>query len=110
MLLLHSIDVWQFAVLYVVLHCVVCEHWLMVQTDLQDCQRCYTNLLFLPIKHIICLRKLEYIWLLHVFKHLFYIIKLEMWANAQRDGRPAEYRWRPHFNAAVWLCSNAAKT
>ena len=21
-----------------------------------------------------------------------------MWANAQRDGRPAEYRWRPLFN------------
>ena len=40
-----------------------------------------------------------------------------MWANAQRDGRPAEYRWRPLFNATVWLtpttrmrCSNAAKT
>ena len=33
-----------------------------------------------------------------------------MWANAQRNGRPAEYRWRPLFNAAVWLCSNAAKT
>ena len=40
-----------------------------------------------------------------------------MWANAQRDGRPAEYRWRPLFDAAVWLtpttrvpCSNAAKT
>ena len=40
-----------------------------------------------------------------------------MWANAQRDGRPAEYRWRPLFNAAVWPtptttvpCSNAAKT
>jgi len=41
-----------------------------------------------------------------------------MWANAQRDGRPAEHRWRPLFNAAVWLtptttcmpCSNAAKT
>jgi len=40
-----------------------------------------------------------------------------MWANAQRDGRPAEYRWRPLFNAAFWLtpntgvpCSNAAKT
>jgi len=39
-----------------------------------------------------------------------------MWANAQRDSRPAEYRWRPLFNAAVWLtpttrlpCSNAAK-
>ena len=27
-----------------------------------------------------------------------------MWANAQRDGRPAEYSWRPLFNAAkfVW--------
>ena len=23
-----------------------------------------------------------------------------MWANAQRDGRPAEYRWSPLFNAA----------
>jgi len=33
-----------------------------------------------------------------------------MSANAQRGGRPAEYRWRPLFNAAVWLCSNAAKT
>jgi len=29
----------------------------------------------------------------------FYII-LEMWASAQRDGRHAEYRWRPLFNAA----------
>jgi len=23
-----------------------------------------------------------------------------MWANAQRDGRPAKHRWRPLFNAA----------
>jgi len=23
-----------------------------------------------------------------------------MWANAQLDGHPAEYRWRPLFNAA----------
>ena len=37
--------------------------------------------------------------------------------QSQHDGRPAEYRWRPLFNAAVWLtpttrvqCSNAAKT
>jgi len=39
------------------------------------------------------------------------------WANAKRDGRPDEYKWRPLFNAAkfgwrplpvVW--SNAAKT
>jgi len=28
------------------------------------------------------------------------LYKLEMWANAQRDGRPAEYRWHPLFNAA----------
>jgi len=27
-------------------------------------------------------------------------LTLEMWANAQRDGRPAEHRWRPLFNAA----------
>jgi len=26
--------------------------------------------------------------------------QLEMWANAQRDGRPSEYRWRPLFNDA----------
>jgi len=25
---------------------------------------------------------------------------LEMWANAQRDGRPAAYKSRPLFNAA----------
>ena len=29
-----------------------------------------------------------------------YSIELEMWANAQRDGRPAEYTWRPLFNTA----------
>jgi len=28
------------------------------------------------------------------------IQQLEMCANAQRDGRPAEHRWRPLFNAA----------
>ena len=27
-------------------------------------------------------------------------MQLEMWANAQRDGRPAEHRWCPMFNAA----------
>jgi len=39
---------------------------------------------------------------------------IRMWANAKRDGRPAEYRRRPVLNAAVWLtpttrvpCSNA---
>jgi len=29
--------------------------------------------------------------------------KLEMWANAQPDGRPAEHRWCSLFNAAVSL-------
>ena len=30
--------------------------------------------------------------------------KLEMWANAQRDGRPAEHRWRPSVQRRkVWL-------
>jgi len=37
-----------------------------------------------------------------------------MWANAQRDGRPAEYRWRPLFNAAKFgwcpLLANRAVT
>ena len=33
-----------------------------------------------------------------------------MWANAQRDGRPAEYTWRLLFNATGEQCSNAAKT
>jgi len=27
-------------------------------------------------------------------------VTTRMWANAQRDGRPAEHRWRPLFNAA----------
>jgi len=27
-------------------------------------------------------------------------ISTRMWSNAQRDGRPAEYRWRRLFNAA----------
>jgi len=27
-------------------------------------------------------------------------VTTRMWDNTQRDGRPAEYRWRPLFNAA----------
>ena len=34
-----------------------------------------------------------------VLQTLFHV-KVEIWANAQGDGRPAEYRWRPLFNAA----------
>ena len=35
-----------------------------------------------------------------LFKTTVNLHQLEMWANAQRDGRPAEHRWRPLFNAA----------
>jgi len=34
---------------------------------------------------------------LHLMQNKLYT---RMWANVQRDGRPAEYRWRPLFNAA----------
>jgi len=27
-------------------------------------------------------------------------VQTRMWANVQRDGRPAKYRWNPLFNAA----------
>jgi len=33
----------------------------------------------------------------------FITIITRMWANVQRDGRPAEYRWRPLLNREVWL-------
>jgi len=29
------------------------------------------------------------------------VTKSRMWTNAQRDGRPAEYRWRPLFNGGA---------
>jgi len=35
-----------------------------------------------------------------LLKHCKNILQLEMWANAQRDGRPAKYMWRPLLNAA----------
>jgi len=38
----------------------------------------------------------------HAMLRNYHKIKMytRMWANAQRDGRHAEYRWRPLFNAA----------
>jgi len=32
--------------------------------------------------------------------HTYSFQQTRMWANAQRDGRPAEHRERPLFNAA----------
>jgi len=29
--------------------------------------------------------------------------RTRIWANAQSDGRPVEYRWRPLFNAAKFV-------
>jgi len=33
-----------------------------------------------------------------------YSYSTRMWADAQRDGPPAEYRWRPLHNAAKFFC------
>jgi len=50
------------------------------------------NLSHLSHNHIIVLHK--------VISILFLKNTTRMWANAQCDGRPAEYRWRSLFNAA----------
>jgi len=34
----------------------------------------------------------------HHPNHLWKLWTTRMWANAQHEGRPAEYRWRPLFN------------
>jgi len=34
------------------------------------------------------------------YKQTTFLYITRMWANAQPDGRPAEHRWRPLFNAA----------
>jgi len=34
--------------------------------------------------------------------HLLYLVT-RMWANAQRDGRPAEHRWPSVQRRKVWL-------
>jgi len=44
-------------------------------------------------------KNIQLYWLFNRTTHT-YNTKLEMWANAQRDGRPTKYRWRPLFNAA----------
>jgi len=40
----------------------------------------------------------------HTDKHaLTEKLNTRMWADAQHDGRPAEYRWHPLFNAANFI-------
>ena len=37
---------------------------------------------------------------MEIYRKLNVTMLTRMWANAQPDGRPAEHRWRPLFNAA----------
>jgi len=46
---------------------------------------CYLRLTTTRLKQALCTQKTK---------------TTRMWAHAKRDGRPAEYRWRPLFNAA----------
>ena len=52
------------------------------------------------ILHVSLTSVLQQLLLLLLLLHLLLLIILEMSANAQRDSRPAEYRWHPLFNAA----------
>jgi len=43
---------------------------------------------------------LSMVGIFHVYKQTENQLQTRIWANAQRDGRNAKYRWRPLFNAA----------
>jgi len=47
----------------------------------------HVNANVMTVKDMLCLQ-------------LKFLNKTRMWANAQRDGRPAKHRWRLLFNAA----------
>ena len=50
-----------------------------------------------------CISILDYAWILlypFITDNAINLFHTRMWANAQRDGSPAEYRWHPLFNAA----------
>ena len=53
----------------------------------------FQNCLILIVLLIYYIRTYSFLWVV-------ILISTRMWANAERDGRPAEYRWRPLFNAA----------
>ena len=65
-------------------------HWVRCVTDQHRPTDQQTTLLSVAIGHI-----LYAVGLLRCSG-----IITRIWANAQRDGRPAEYRWRPLINAA----------
>jgi len=58
-------------------------HWLLGETH-------HELLVVEPVKSADRLRRLGHV------KN----VQTRMWANAQRDGRPAEHRWHPLFNSA----------
>jgi len=60
---------------------------LVAQHNLVDMAQEYNN---------VCSRSTENKLSINIHK----TTETRMWANAQRDGRPAERRWRPLFNAA----------
>jgi len=62
---------------------------------------CCSDDSYIPLAERTLLRLYIYpVWkLLHLLS-CSYEIQIETWANGQRDGRPAEYRWHPMFNAA----------
>ena len=48
-------------------------------------------------------KKIVHFKTLYMYKHNSgYIMQLKQQNQLQRDGRPAEHRWRHLFNAAVW--------
>jgi len=57
--------------------------------------RAHTQLFFLNFISLVCF--CFYVCLVCVLCTIFIT---RMWANAQRDGRPDAYRWRPLFTAA----------
>ena len=72
---------------------------------------CYFAPILSRLRHHLNMRLIDRVKVLHPtdrhnighFRHILPSQSLEetkIWASAQRDGRPTEYRWRPLFNAA----------
>jgi len=63
-------------------------------------QRCTVFTITRPTNNLHLSNSAQNYMLLHVSDTCTIIPSTRMWANAQSDGRPAEYRWRLLFNAA----------
>ena len=76
--------------------------WLEVNMLCVSLSVCYVNEMWLLVP-LSC----DETWSWFVSDIAIFVLKRDvklqltrMWANAQPDGRPAEHRWRPLFNAA----------